>query len=335
MDALKAEIERKRKSTASLHGEVAGLSTKCMRQGDYRQLLEKEREETLRLLEEERKFKSAKMENSAGASLVPSSKPAHSSSSVLDSLSVEDVQQKLQELQQPATVFGESQQERVTRLVKAISAANELADLQESGGADDDQDDGKGNDKEDEDEDGEDDRRGRREEPAFGSIIYSAQTNLSKEKAVYKYFRSLLRQWESDLGTREEREKMSAKGKADFKTHRQCKDHIRPLFKMCKKKTVPPDILEKLFYMVKFCEEGNFRVAHDHYYVAAIGNAAWPIGLTMVGIHERSGREKINTGKVAHVMNNELQRKYLTAVKRLMSFAQTKRPDVPPSMKVL
>jgi pre-mRNA-splicing factor 18 len=55
----------------------------------------------------------------------------------------------------------------------------------------------------------------------------------------------------------------------------------------------------------------------------------------MVGIHERSGREKISTSKVAHVMNNEAQRKYFTSVKRLMSYAQQKRPDVPPSMKVL
>ena len=79
----------------------------------------------------------------------------------------------------------------------------------------------------------------------------------------------------------------------------------------------------------------DFLKANDHYLRCAIGNAAWPIGLTMVGIHERSGREKINTSKVAHVMNNELQRKYFTSVKRLMTFAQKKRPDVPPSMKVL
>ncbi len=87
--------------------------------------------------------------------------------------------------------------------------------------------------------------------------------------------------------------------------------------------------------MVSHCEDGNFRAAHDEYLQAAIGKAAWPIGLTMVGIHERSGRERISTSKVAHVMNNEAQRKYFTSVKRLMSFAQSKRPDVPPSMKVL
>jgi pre-mRNA-splicing factor 18 len=39
--------------------------------------------------------------------------------------------------------------------------------------------------------------------------------------------------------------------------------------------------------------------------------------------------------QVAHIMNNELQRKYLTSIKRLMTYAQNKRTDVAPSMKVL
>ena len=144
-----------------------------------------------------------------------------------------------------------------------------------------------------------------------------------------------LKEWEWDLNARDDSEKMTAKGKMETKTQKQCKDYIRPLFKLCKRKQVPSDISSKLLEMVQFCEDGNFRVAHDRYISTAIGNAAWPIGLTMVGIHERSGREKISTSKVAHVMNNELQRKYLTSVKRLMTFAQKKRPDVPPSMKVL
>ena len=67
----------------------------------------------------------------------------------------------------------------------------------------------------------------------------------------------------------------------------------------------------------------------------AIGRAAWPIGVTMVGIHARSGREKIETGKVAHAMNSELQRKYLTSIKRLMTFCQKQRDDVAPSKKVI
>ena len=34
----------------------------------------------------------------------------------------------------------------------------------------------------------------------------------------------------------------------------------------------------------------------------AIGNAPWPIGVTMVGIHARTGREKIFSKHVAHVL---------------------------------
>jgi Prp18 domain len=47
------------------------------------------------------------------------------------------------------------------------------------------------------------------------------------------------------------------------------------------------------------------------------GNAPWPIGVTSIGIHERSSREKIshatgmNVGGAAHIMNDEATRKYL------------------------
>jgi len=51
--------------------------------------------------------------------------------------------------------------------------------------------------------------------------------------------------------------------------------------------------------------------ANDAYLEMAIGNAAWPIGVTMVGIHARTGREKIFARNVAHVLNDETQRKYI------------------------
>lgn len=54
----------------------------------------------------------------------------------------------------------------------------------------------------------------------------------------------------------------------------------------------------------------------------AIGNAPWPIGVTMVGIHERSAREKIHTNSVAHIMNDETTRKLLHSVRRLVTFCQ-------------
>lgn len=61
----------------------------------------------------------------------------------------------------------------------------------------------------------------------------------------------------------------------------------------------------------------------------AIGNAAWPMGVTMVGIHERSAREKISSNSIAHVLNDETQRKYITGLKRLMTFHQKIHPTIP------
>ena len=53
--------------------------------------------------------------------------------------------------------------------------------------------------------------------------------------------------------------------------------------------------------------------------------------MTSVGIHERSAREKIShvMNGAAHVMNNEATRKYLQALKRLLTFMQRAHPTDP------
>ena len=87
---------------------------------------------------------------------------------------------------------------------------------------------------------------------------------------------------------------------------------------------VPPDILLACRRIVCFCEQREYVKANDLYVQMAIGNAPWPIGVTMVGIHARGGRDRINTHKVAHVMNDEMMRKYITSIKRLMTYCQNK-----------
>ena len=62
---------------------------------------------------------------------------------------------------------------------------------------------------------------------------------------------------------------------------------------------------------------------HIHTYTSA-----WPIGVTMVGIHERSAREKLHESDKgqAHIMSDEVTRKFLQSIKRCLSFAQTRWP---------
>ncbi|KAL7469911.1 hypothetical protein ACHAXS_010153 [Conticribra weissflogii] len=179
-----------------------------------------------------------------------------------------------------------------------------------------------------------------KETTVHSKINTSSQTPAQEEvvdppKKIYRYFKSLIRQWEETLAQRPESQRRTAAGKNETKTLKQCKDYIRPLFQLCKSRQLEPDLQTHLFKIVTYCEQGEFVKAHDAYMDVAIGRAAWPIGVTMVGIHARSGRAKIESSNVAHVMNSEMHRKYLTSVKRLMSFAQKMRPDVDPSKKVM
>ena len=88
---------------------------------------------------------------------------------------------------------------------------------------------------------------------------FSSDSTLPPQSIIRKYFKSLLQQWEYDLEQREDKEKNSAQGKVDIRIWKQCKDYIKPLFKLCKRNDVPPDILPKLVAIVKHCEEGNFK----------------------------------------------------------------------------
>ncbi|KDP21450.1 hypothetical protein JCGZ_21921 [Jatropha curcas] len=152
---------------------------------------------------------------------------------------------------------------------------------------------------------------------------------LCDEDKILVFFKRLLNEWKQELDEMSEAEKRTAKGKSMVATFKQCARYLTPLFKFCRKKVLPDDIRQALLVVVECCMKRDYLAAMDHYIKLAIGNAPWPIGVTMVGIHERSAREKIYTNSVAHIMNDETTRKYLQSVKRLMTFCQRRYPTVP------
>lgn len=85
-------------------------------------------------------------------------------------------------------------------------------------------------------------------------------------------------------------------------------------------------LLQPLTQILHLTQIRHYRSATDAYLRLSIGKAAWPIGVTMVGIHERSAREKLHEdGKdreVAHIMSDEVTRRWLQSLKRCVSFAQ-------------
>ncbi|XP_066992868.2 pre-mRNA-splicing factor 18 [Anabrus simplex] len=146
---------------------------------------------------------------------------------------------------------------------------------------------------------------------------------------ITNFIQFLLKMWGNQLNSRSAAEKTTVKGKLACATYTQTQVYLKPLLRKLKNKSVPEDIAESLTEITRYMLDRDYIKASDSYLQMAIGNAPWPIGVTMVGIHARTGREKIFSKNVAHVMNDETQRKYLQGLKRLMTKCQEYFPTDP------
>ncbi|GAA96047.1 hypothetical protein E5Q_02708 [Mixia osmundae IAM 14324] len=143
---------------------------------------------------------------------------------------------------------------------------------------------------------------------------------------IYFALKKVLKEWEASMAERPESVRRSTQGKLAAATQKQSAEYLKPLFKALRKRELEPDVLSAIAEIVHNMQVREYLRANDAYLRLSIGNAPWPIGVTMVGIHERSAREKIFSNSVAHVLNDEVSRKYIQSLKRLLSFAQIKRP---------
>ncbi|KAL3853179.1 hypothetical protein ACJMK2_016744 [Sinanodonta woodiana] len=141
--------------------------------------------------------------------------------------------------------------------------------------------------------------------------ILGKESSDKNQEIILRFLKYILKQWGIALNKKDEEEKRNMKGKMERAMHAQTVSYMKPLFRKLKHKTMQEDILECLVSIVGFLLERDYIKANDAYLEMAIGNAPWPIGVTMVGIHARTGREKISSRYVAHVLNDETQRKYI------------------------
>ncbi|BGP03732.1 Pre-mRNA-splicing factor 18 [Rhodotorula toruloides] len=151
---------------------------------------------------------------------------------------------------------------------------------------------------------------------------------------IYHALKRVLKEWEQSLADRPESVKRSAQGKIAAATQATSAEYLKPLFKSLRKRELEADVLRNIAEITHYMQTREYLRANDAYLRLSIGNAPWPIGVTMVGIHERSGREKIFSNNVAHVLNDETSRKYIQSLKRLLTFAQAVRPPDDVSQKM-
>lgn len=161
-----------------------------------------------------------------------------------------------------------------------------------------------------------------------GTLPKDAEGKQFLARQLGSYFNMVLREWEIALAQRPEDVQTSFQGKQAYNAMLQAKENLRPLFRKLEKNEVEDSVLEAVVEIVKAAQDRRYVDANDGYLRLSIGKAAWPIGVTMVGIHERSAREKLHESDkaTAHIMSDETTRKYLQSIKRCLSFAQTRWP---------
>lgn len=148
-------------------------------------------------------------------------------------------------------------------------------------------------------------------------------------KIICRFLKYILEIWGKNLNARPDEIKSKTAGRITSAMYTQTTNYLKPLFKQLTKNKVSDDILRHLTNICKFLMERDYVQANSAYLQMAIGNAPWPIGVTMVGIHARTGREKIFAQNIAHVLNDETQRKYIQGLKRIMTQCQISFPTDP------
>lgn len=214
----------------------------------------------------------------------------------LPALDKQEVKSRLRQLDEPVTIFGESDNARIRRLLKAEKKQQKKAEIE-------------------------------RENALLGGdrtelMIQPQKVRDDQETVnlqIRAYLKYLMAKWELVL---KESEPASDKEPA-YQILRQTDESITILLNKLRKRTLHEDIFASLATLTMYLQQQDYRQANDTYIKMSIGNAAWPIGVTAVGIHARAAQEKI-TGKdqVANIMKSEDTRKWLTAVKRLVTFAE-------------
>ncbi|KAH7066651.1 potassium channel regulatory factor [Paraphoma chrysanthemicola] len=222
----------------------------------------------------------------------------------------EELVEKLRALDEPARLFGESHKQRLRRYKKRVGA-DSLAAIMTDG-------------------------------PIPTTLQLVPEKDMKIEPQVPKdkegreflfrqlasYFTMVLKEWDATLARRDREVIESYQGQQAYAAMVQARENMRPLFKKLEKFDLPDSILEPVVEIVLAAQERRYVDANDGYLRLSIGKAAWPIGVTMVGIHERSAREKLHESdkNAAHIMSDEITRKFLQSIKRCLSFAQTRWP---------
>lgn len=122
---------------------------------------------------------------------------------------------------------------------------------------------------------------------------------------VHVWIIMVMQEWEHETLSQPRGWENTLEGKSTIKLFRETKRIFWNLYETLVNRvrrvnqTCNNLMLNKYYHIAHYCILKEYVSANDNYLDLSIGNAPWPIGVTMVGIHERSGRAKIFTSQIA------------------------------------
>merc|ERR1711957_430787 len=144
------------------------------------------------------------------------------------------------------------------------------------------------------------------------------------------WVRKALKAWEKELAERDPESVSKAQMKTDIAAHRQVRRDVRPLQKRLRIYRMDEWLLDKIHPIIQKADEREYRDAAEAYLDLSIGKAAWPVGIgcggsmlmeDAIGLHDRFNR-MANVKDIAFALNDDVTRKFVQALKRLMNVAQ-------------
>ncbi|KAF3913224.1 hypothetical protein AA313_de0207580 [Arthrobotrys entomopaga] len=301
--AERAQKKRKAEEEAAAERERQLEKRQRLREEKERQRLQKERDE-----EDEMQRKLREKSGISGDDNDEEGEDSSKDQQPVEQMDEETAVRKLRDLKEPVRLFGESHAQRlrrIHRLTHGISAPGTP-------------------------------KRTSSPPPLSGGELLIDPKNVTSDPAYVRrqllgWFQLVISEWKIALENRDEELKESYQGKQATTAMTQAIENLQPLFRHLKKGDLDEEVFGKVVELVVEAQGRRYVRANDVYLRLSIGNAAWPIGVTMVGIHERSAREKLHEkGKSAHIMSDEATRKYLQSIKRCLNFAQTRWPPEDP-----
>ena len=159
-------------------------------------------------------------------------------------------------------------------------------------------------------------------------------SNEYKSEELFNWINLVLEDWEQYILENVDNKRIKSNiVSKELEKYKQCSQNIRPLLSLLQERKLNQVILDKLFKVMVFAENKDLLNANDRYIDLSIGNAAWPMGLTMVGIHQRTGKSSVAPSQVAYILNDEVTKKFLQSIRRILSFLQI-RYNISPSQSV-